>query len=164
MEISFNSRMASPSESVVLHTYVSISDEPNPVVRFMAEVHEETPTDIFCGDCGYRVGSPKVFHCSGAGLQDWTKAHALFDLLFVPDYKAKIRVKMDSWIHESISRGLDSCQLRIEVRNEEFGSTNSRQRTSWTTLGQTYHGQDGPSLVVPQDGSPTLAKSYVDPC
>ena len=163
MDVSLNTRMATPSESVVLDTHVFISDEPNPVVTFMAEVYEENPKDIFCGDCGYRQGTPPVFYCSGAGLKDWTEAHALFDLLFVKDYKAKTRVQMDTWIHESITRGVESCQLRLEVRNKIIGCKDSGQFTSWTALKLAYHKQDGPSLVVPQNGTTTFTQSYVDP-
>ena len=162
MDISINSRMATSSESVVLDTHVWFTDEPNPVVTFLAEVHQENPKDIFCGDCGYLVGTPPVFQCAGVGLKEWSEAHAFFDLLYVKDYQAKTRVQMDTWIHESITRGVESCLLRIEVRNKVVGCKDSGQFTSWVALKLAYHKSDGPSLVVPQNGTTTLTKSYVD--
>lgn len=163
MDISINSRMATSPESVVCDAHVWITDEPNPVVTFISEIHEENPKDIFCEDCGYRQGTVPIFRCSGAGLKEWSETYSLLDLYLGLPHKARLRSQMDTWIHESFTRQIASCQLRIEIRYEKLNSSYTNVSTSWAALKLTYHKSPNSSLVVPQNGTPTFTKSYVDP-
>ena len=163
MDISINSRMATSPTSVVCDSHVWISDEPIPMVTFVSEIHETHPKDIFCEDCGYRQGTVPIFRCSGAGLNEWSKTYTLLDLYLGLPHKARLRSQMDTWIHESITRQVASCQIRIEIRYEVINSQNTNVSTSWAALKLTYHKSPNSSIVVPQNGTPTFAKSYVDP-
>jgi hypothetical protein len=153
MEISINRRNVSPPKSVVWNTHGQVIYESGPLVKFVAEVYEDVPKDIFCGDCGFRTGRLPVFRCSGIGFDEWSKAHALLDLLFVTDYRAKTQSEMETWLFSIQDRQATSFFLRSQIRNKGLDGENSRQSFTWDPLHLEMPHEDRSPFMVPKDST-----------
>ncbi len=116
MAIQINARISDLPQDMVLYLDLSLKDDAKTINFFVADLHEASKETLRAFPTLPTTADPKIFHCTGTRLSEWTATLTLLDILLGYSYSKGNRAQMASWLLKCANYDIRQYTICNKVR------------------------------------------------